>query len=193
MLPRKAIAVAREITQPLHFDRRGVACGEPPGGQELRDVEGVLSVGLDAPASKRAGLCGIGQHQLLNQGVKHLPEPAVESYALNGYHMRPWQGCEILCNLPPVSTSNLLKRYFPTAAAEHARGERVFVQIHADAPAMIERHHKFLHVRGRKIRATTEKHNRSSRPLHGFTLRTLLIATAIVAVGLGLIVWAVRG
>ena len=38
--------------------------------------------------------------------------------------------------------------------------------------------------------STTEKHNRSSRPLHGFSLRTLLIATTLVAVGLGLIVWA---
>jgi hypothetical protein len=34
-----------------------------------------------------------------------------------------------------------------------------------------------------------EKHIRFSRPLHGFTLRTLLIGTTLVAVVLGLIVW----
>jgi type II secretory pathway component PulJ len=34
-----------------------------------------------------------------------------------------------------------------------------------------------------------EKHTRFSRPLHGFSLRTLLIATTLVALVLGLIVW----
>ena len=35
-----------------------------------------------------------------------------------------------------------------------------------------------------------EKHNRFSQPLHGFSLRTLLIATTLVAVVLGLIAWS---
>jgi hypothetical protein len=37
-----------------------------------------------------------------------------------------------------------------------------------------------------------EKHTRFSRPLHGFSLRTLLIAATLVAVVLGLIVATTR-
>ena len=34
---------------------------------------------------------------------------------------------------------------------------------------------------------------RFSRPLHGFSLRTLLIATTLIAVVLGAAVWEMRG
>jgi type II secretory pathway component PulJ len=37
-----------------------------------------------------------------------------------------------------------------------------------------------------------EKHIRFSRPLHGFSLRSMLIATTLVAVVLGLAVFAAK-
>ncbi len=45
---------------------------------------------------------------------------------------------------------------------------------------------------GPKTSTTTEKYKRFSRPLHGFTLRTLLIATTLVAVILGAIAYATK-
>ena len=150
VLPREAVAVAREVAQPLQLDWRSITRRQPPSGQELGDVECIFAVGLEAPASQRASLRGIGQHQLIDDRLEHLPKPAIKSYTLNGYRMRPWQGCEVLRNLPAAPAGNFLERYFSAAAAENARGERVLVQVHTNTPAMVERHHKFLHVRGRK-------------------------------------------
>ena len=92
MLSREAVAVAREVAQPLHLDRRSAAPGESPGGQELRDVEGVLPVGFETPASQCPRLRGIGQHQLLDDGFEQLPQPTTESYTFNSYSVGPWQG-----------------------------------------------------------------------------------------------------
>jgi len=77
-----------------------------------------------------------------------------------------------------------MKDDLATALAEVVYGERLFVQVDTNAPVMIERssHNVNLHVRGRRKRNTTEKHNCFSRPLHGFTLVELWVVIAILGI-----------
>jgi prepilin-type N-terminal cleavage/methylation domain-containing protein len=102
---------------------------------------------------------------------------------------------EVLGDLPAALSSNFLKRHFTAAAAEDASRERVPMQAESLVQVIIERpiHFETLIVRSRRVISTPEKHTRSSRPLHGFTLVELLVVITIIGILASLITVAAVG
>ena len=194
VLPREAVAMPGQVTQELDGERRSITQRQSSCGEQLRDVEGVFAVGLQSPAGQRARLRGIGQHRLLDHRFQQFPQPAVEADRLDGHCVGSRERREVFRNQLPALAGNLLKGDFPAATAEHTGGERVLVQVAAEAPVMMKRafHSKNLPVRGRRKLFTPQQHNRCSRPLHGFTLVELLVVIAIIGGLIALLLPAVQ-
>jgi prepilin-type N-terminal cleavage/methylation domain-containing protein len=66
------------------------------------------------------------------------------------------------------------------------------VQIHSHKGLKRWRHDRYLRVRGQRVKATNEKPNNFSRPLHGFTLVELLVVIAIIGTLVALLLPAVQ-
>ena len=187
---RQAVALPRPVAQHLHFQGRRVGQGEPTVGQQLGDVLSVLAVGLDSPAGQRAGLRGIGQHQLLDQRLQQFPQPAVETHGLDGHRVRTRQGAEELRHLVPVLAGDLAEGDLAATTAVRANGHRVLVQVNADAPVVSKDrtcHDQSLHVGNWNQHPTRRQDTIRRRSLHGFTLVELMVVIIIIGILAGLL------